>query len=144
VPARFHEQGVRSRLKDKRRLSAFLDTLVRRHMPQVRQVQLHYIFCTDDYLLDINKKFLRHNTLTDIITFNMSDTPAALQGEIYISTDRVRENAGIFSTGYNHELHRVIFHGALHLCGFGDKRQEEQAEMRRREEEALKKYFDGL
>jgi probable rRNA maturation factor len=140
MPARFYEQGVRSRLKERRRLSAFLDTLMRKHRKGLGQVRLSYIFCTDEYLLEINKQFLNHDTFTDIITFDLSETSDTIEGEIYISTERVAENATVFQTSYNRELHRVIFHGALHLCGYRDKKKGEKEEMRRQEEAALKLY----
>ena len=102
---------------------------------------LTYIFCTDVYLLQINKTHLKHNFYTDIITFNLSDTPAAIIGEIYISTDRVRENAQILGLTIKEELHRVIFHGALHLCGYKDKTSKHQQEMRAAEDRYLNLYF---
>lgn len=140
MPAKFYEQDVRSSLKDKRKLSAYLDSLVARHRKEVKKTQLTYIFCTDDYLLEMNQQFLNHDTLTDIITFDMSEQPDILQGEIYISIDRVRENAAKFQVAYLSELHRVVFHGALHLCGFKDKKEADQKEMRRQEDICLKAY----
>lgn len=102
---------------------------------------LDYIFCTDEYLLGINQQFLKHDTLTDIITFDLSDSIDELMGEIYISVERVRENAQKFGVNYNDELHRVIFHGALHLCGFKDKKEADRLEMRRMEDKCLREYF---
>lgn len=140
MPAHFFEQEIKAKLKDKRKLSAYLDTLVHRHL-EVKKIQLNYIFCTDEYLLQINKEYLNHNTLTDIITFDLSEGTSDLVGEIYVSAERVADNAAKFGIGYNEELHRVIFHGALHLCGFKDKKPEEQKEMRRQEDLCLKEYF---
>ena len=83
---------------------------------------LSIVFCSDDFLLNINKTFLNHNYFTDIITFNLSDTNSnVIVGEIYISIDTIRDNAKEFHTTINRELHRVIFHGVLHLCGYADK-----------------------
>jgi probable rRNA maturation factor len=113
---------------------------MRKHRKGLGQVRLSYIFCTDEYLLEINKQFLNHDTFTDIITFDLSETSDTIEGEIYISTERVAENATVFQTSYNRELHRVIFHGALHLCGYRDKKKGEKEEMRRQEEAALKLY----
>ncbi|MBV9961732.1 MAG: rRNA maturation RNase YbeY [Parafilimonas sp.] len=94
--------------------------------------KIHYIFCSDEYLVGINNKFLKHNTLTDVITFPLSSSP--VNAEIYISLERVKENAKIFDTKYETELLRVIIHGALHLCGYDDKRGNDKQIMRRKEE----------
>ncbi|WP_236652834.1 rRNA maturation RNase YbeY [Chitinophaga vietnamensis] len=102
---------------------------------------LHYVFCSDEYLLEINKQFLQHDTYTDIVTFEMSEDPEVTEGEIYISVDRVEENAAKFGVPAYQELHRVIFHGALHLCGYKDKSKKDQELMRAKEDEYLKKYF---
>jgi probable rRNA maturation factor len=141
MPAKFYEQDVKTSLKNKRELSAFLDTLVHKYISEVKAIHLSYIFCNDDYLLQINKEFLSHDTYTDIITFNLSDKKNELAGEIYISFERVKENAGKYFTDYNHELHRVIFHGVLHLCGFKDKKEADKKEMRHMENVCLKEYF---
>ncbi len=141
MPAKFYEQQVRSKLKNKRKLSAYLDVLTHRHLKKLSSVHLTYIFCSDEYLLQMNQEFLKHNTFTDIITFDLSETKNELVGEIYISVDRIAENAAKFSTTYNDELHRVIFHGALHLCGFKDKTEADQKEMQRNENLCLKQYF---
>ena len=141
MPARFHELGVTAKLKDKRRLSAYLDEMVRKHIKKLQKVQLTYIFCSDEYLLGINQQFLKHNTYTDIITFDLGEYEDEVVGEIYISVDRVAENAEKFDTAYNEELHRVIFHGALHLCGYKDKTDTDRKEMRRKEDLCLKQYF---
>jgi probable rRNA maturation factor len=101
---------------------------------------LTYVFCSDEYLLDINRQHLNHDFYTDIITFDLSST-SAITGEIYISTDRVRDNARQLDTLLNEELHRVIFHGALHLCGYRDKTRTEQKEMRKKEDLYLNLYF---
>ena len=85
----------------------------------------------------MNIQFLNHDTLTDIITFNLSEKPAQLQGEIYISTDRVQENAQWHAASFSKELHRVIFHGALHLCGLKDKTASQKTEMRQAEDSSL-------
>ena len=141
MPARFYQQEVNAKLKDKRKLSAFLDALVHKHLKKLTSVQLTYIFCSDEQLLQMNQQFLKHNTFTDIITFDLSESKEELSGEIYISTERVAENAAKFKTTYNEELHRVIFHGALHLCGFKDKTEADSKEMRRNENMCLKNYF---
>ena len=106
--------------------------------------QLRYIFCSDEYLLQINKEHLNHNYYTDIITFDLSETPNATIGEIYISVDRVRDNAQNYEVTFKHELLRVIFHGALHLCGYKDKSTKEEQLMRKAEDKYLKYYFSKV
>lgn len=140
MSARFHEQEVDARLKSRRALSAFLDQLVRTRLPEASKVSLTYIFCSDDELHRINRQFLQHDDYTDIITFDLSDRKAYTQGEIYISVDRVAENAVTFKTTYDRELHRVIFHGALHLCGLRDKKPADQKIMRAAEDAALEAW----
>ena len=102
---------------------------------------LNYIFCTDEYLLEINKTHLKHNYYTDIITFDLSESPGQIIGEVYISTDRVRDNATTLGISIKEELHRVIFHGALHLCGYKDKAPKDQKKMRAAEDGCLNAYF---
>jgi rRNA maturation RNase YbeY len=106
-----------------------------------RLFTLNYIFCSDDYLLEINKTHLQHNYYTDIITFDLSVAPGEIIGEIYISTDRVRDNAVSLGVSIKDELHRVIFHGALHLCGYKDKSPKHLKEMRAAEDLYLSLYF---
>jgi probable rRNA maturation factor len=106
-----------------------------------RLISLVIVFCTDKYLLDINKRFLQHDYYTDIITFNLSDNPNTIEGEIYISVDRIRENAINHNVFLKEELHRVIFHGVLHLCGYRDKSEKEKTLMTTMENKKLKEYF---
>lgn len=141
MPATFTDHEIKAQLKDKRKLSTWLDALVMEHLEGIRKIKLNYIFCTDTYLLSINQQFLQHDTLTDIITFDLSEKENELVGEIYISVDRVKENANIFQAIYNTELHRVIFHGALHLCGFKDKTPTDERLMREMEQKCLDAYF---
>lgn len=136
----YFEETVKSRLKDKRKLSAFLKNLIAEHL-DVKRAELNYIFCDDEYLLEKNKQFLDHDTLTDIITFDLSESDSELVSEIYISVERVAENAEKFKVSYNTELHRVIFHGVLHLCGFKDKAPKDKALMREMEQQCLQLYF---
>lgn len=97
---------------------------------------LTFVFCDDAYLHQLNVKFLNHDTLTDIITFDYNVGKQIL-GEIYISIERVRENANVYSVAFDEELRRVIIHGVLHLCGFKDKTKEEESHMRQKENEYL-------
>ena len=92
-----------------------------------------YVFCTDEYLLGMNEKYLKHDTLTDIITFDYSEK-GKLSGDIFISIDRVKENAGSFNTTFNQELGRVMAHGVLHLSGYKDKNPEDKRMMRSKED----------
>lgn len=97
---------------------------------------LNYIFCSDAYLLDINQKYLGHNTLTDIVTFDHSEDPQMIEGDIFISIERVRENALKFDSEAS-ELKRVMVHGVLHLAGYKDKDKAQKALMRNKENEHL-------
>ncbi len=98
---------------------------------------LSYIFCSDNYLHTLNQQFLNHNTLTDIITFDQSEVPGEIEGDIFISVDRVRQNAGELNLPFEHELNRVIVHGVLHLLGYRDKTPPEKADMRKKEDAYL-------
>jgi rRNA maturation RNase YbeY len=103
--------------------------------------QLSYVFCSDAFLLDMNRSYLRHDTYTDIITFDLTETRGTISGEVYISVDRVRENARTWEQPLYRELHRVIFHGLLHLCGYKDTLKADQSIMRRKEDLYLEQYF---
>jgi rRNA maturation RNase YbeY len=93
---------------------------------------INLIICSDDFLLEINKKHLEHDYYTDIITFNYNENNVVL-GDLFISIDRVKENAKTFRVTTNHELYRVVVHGLLHLIGYGDKSEEEEKIMRSKE-----------
>ncbi len=101
---------------------------------------LYYIFCTDTYLLNINKEFLHHDFYTDIVTFDLSNSPKETIGEIYISIDRVSDNAKTLNITEQQELLRVIIHGALHLCGYKDKKKSEITLMREKEDYFLRLF----
>ena len=103
-----------------------------------KEGEISFIFCNDDYLHKLNVQFLDHDTLTDIISFDAS-LGTLVNGEIYVSTERVAENAVIFGTSVSDELHRVIIHGILHFCGFEDKSEEGVIAMRNAENLALAK-----
>lgn len=106
------------------------------HLEGYEEGEVDFIFCNDDYLYELNVEFLKHDTFTDIISFDYG-VGMQINGEIYISTERVKENAGLFDTEFETELHRVIIHGILHFCGYRDKTDEEKVLMRKKEEEAL-------
>lgn len=99
--------------------------------------ELNFIFCSDEYLLKINKQYLNHDTLTDIITFDNSEIEKQVVGDIFISYERILENASEFSTSEITELHRVIAHGTLHLLGYNDKKPLEKSQMTKKEDHYL-------
>lgn len=98
---------------------------------------LNYIFCSDEYLHKINVDYLDHDTFTDIITFDNSEDEISIEGDIFVSVDRVKENSQTLNTVFDEELKRVIVHGLLHLCGYDDHSVEDKAEMRRLEGEYI-------
>jgi probable rRNA maturation factor len=141
IPAvNFHFLRKRFSFSNSRNLKAFIFSLFKKEKKKLGQ--LDYIFCSDEYLLKINIAHLNHNFYTDIITFDLSDDKKKITGEIYISIDRIKENAVIYKTSFKQELHRVILHGALHLCGYRDKTKAESKEMRRMEDIYLSLLFD--
>ena len=125
-------------LLHRHRLKKYIVSIFRAEGKKIKS--LNYIFCSDRALLDINRQFLSHDFYTDIITFDLSET-GEINAEIYISVDRVRENARKLEVSIQSELHRVIFHGVLHLCGYGDKTGSEKSKMRKGEEFYLTRYF---
>ncbi len=100
---------------------------------------INYIFCDDNYLVEINQQYLDHDTLTDIISFDYS-IGNELHGDIFISIERVRENAVDFNVDFEEELKRVLAHGVLHYCGYKDKSEEDEKLMRQKEEEKMKMF----
>jgi len=138
APVDFHFLEPAS-LKDRQLLKTFLRSLFKKERTKLES--LRYIFCSDKYLLGINQQYLNHDDYTDIITFNLADSSLPVNGEIYISVERVKENARKFNTSFRQELHRVIFHGALHLCGYKDKSSKDEKLMREKENKYLTLYF---
>ncbi len=136
---KFFFQDRKIILRDKTRLKLFIRELFRNEKKPLKS--LSYIFCSDNYLLGINREFLKHDFYTDVITFNFSAIEKEIEGEVYISVDRIKDNAKQEGVLMNEELHRVIFHGALHLCGYKDKKREEILSMRSLEEKNLRLYF---
>ena len=126
-------------LSQRGRLKAFIEQIFRKEGKKLGG--LNYVFCSDKELLKINRDFLQHDYYTDIISFGLSAPNEPVQAEIYISIDRVKENAQTLGVSFRKELHRVIFHGALHLCGYGDKTTKEEAQMRKKEDQYLSKYL---
>ena len=104
-----------------------------------KQGEVSVVFCSDDYLLSLNKKYLNHDYFTDIITFSYNEE-GLISGDLFISIDRAKENAEKNKASFSNELSRLVIHGMLHLCGFNDKSQEEIKTMRLKEEEYLKTF----
>ncbi len=119
------------KLQNKMQLADWIGFVI--HQENRRLGEINYIFCNDSYLLDINIKELNHNTLTDIISFDYT-VGDVISGDIYISTERVHENAEELKNSFLEELHRVIIHGVLHYCGYKDKTDLEKSEMRSKED----------
>nr|MBI1231373.1 rRNA maturation RNase YbeY [Cytophagales bacterium] len=136
MPVRFFEEETTFKLVQKNRYKNWIKQIAKNEGYSMGE--LNYIFCSDEYLLQINVAYLDHDTFTDIITFDQRDDPKEISGEIYISVDRVSENALLFKVPFQTELERVISHGLLHLCGYSDKNKEEKLHMRLKEDEALR------
>ncbi|OJX35569.1 MAG: rRNA maturation RNase YbeY [Flavobacteriia bacterium 40-80] len=117
------------------RISDWISQIVSRETKSLGD--LTYIFCDDEYILDVNRQYLDHDYYTDIITFDYSEG-GVVSGDLFISLDTVRSNSELFSTPFLQELHRVIIHGVLHLCGYKDKSEEDERLMREKENEALR------
>jgi probable rRNA maturation factor len=126
-------------LKERNRLKLFIERLFTQEKKNLGN--LSYIFCSDEHLLGINKDFLKHDFYTDVITFDLGSSNTETEGEVYLSVDRIKDNAKKLDVSFKEELHRVIFHGALHLCGYKDKNKADQIQMRLAENKYLLRYF---
>lgn len=131
----FFSDGITFTLRDKAKVRSWLDRIAATHKKKI--AGLNYVFVSDRKLLGMNQHFLNHNTLTDIITFQNEAPKGSIAGEIFISVDRVKDNAQKFNQSRKEELCRVMAHGLLHLCGFKDKTEKDQRVMRSQEEKAL-------
>lgn len=131
----FFAEDIDFAVPSPRKLSSWIQKAIEKEGFSTKE--LNYIFCSDTYLLNINQQYLAHNTLTDIITFDNSEEDGEVEGDIFISIDRVRENAEKFKTSFFNELCRVVIHGALHLAGYTDKSKDEKELMREKEEAYL-------
>ena len=136
MPVYFHNEGISFPFKNKRQVSSWLNSVVSSFQKELDT--LNIIFCTDKYLLAINKSYLNHNYYTDIITFNYNENNK-ISGDVFISIDRVKENAIEGEIELNDEIHRVIVHGVLHLCGLNDQSKQEKDIMREQENMFLQK-----
>jgi probable rRNA maturation factor len=170
MPITFHQADVKLKLPYKKELKQFITTQIEKAGYKAKNIS--YVFCSDEYLLDINRRFLNHDYYTDIITFPLSEDLKNIESEIYISLFRVMDNSekikdqnskfkvasgkdkmqksrnpnsfDLSSLSFELELQRVVFHGVLHLLGYKDKTRAEQAEMRKQEDLWLKKFKNFL
>lgn len=135
----FFFSGSRPTLGDRLRLKKFIISIFKQEKKQLESIS--FIFTNDEILYKINKEYLARDYYTDIITFELSAKTHPRLSEVYISCERVKENARIHKSSFKEELHRVIFHGVLHLCGYNDKTKKQSKDMRNRENYYLDKYF---
>jgi rRNA maturation RNase YbeY len=133
----FCSEDITFSLKEKLKHKAWLNEVAKQEGKKI--LELSYVFCSDDYLLQINKEYLNHDTLTDIVTFDNSEDPKKIEGDIFISIDRVKENGEKLGTSET-ELTRVMVHGLLHLLGYKDKKKEDKALMTEKEDFYIKQY----
>ncbi len=133
---RFFNEDVPYKLPQKQAVRQWLKTQATLEGKTVGD--LNYIFCSDEYLLRVNREHLEHDYYTDIITFDTAEPGGPIEGDIFISVERVADNAAQFGQDVLVEMHRVLAHGLLHLCGYGDKTPDEQARMREKENEWLR------
>ena len=134
----FHNESVNNKTPSKRLLKAWIKEFVANHGKKVGE--LAFVFCSDEKILEVNQNFLQHDYYTDIITFDYSEG-GVISGDVFISVERVLENAASHQVDYNTELLRVISHGVLHLIGFQDKEEEKKFEMTRNEDLCLSLFF---
>ncbi|HRH52984.1 MAG TPA: rRNA maturation RNase YbeY [Chitinophagales bacterium] len=130
----FVNKKIRFKLKEQERIASWVERVVLMYHKFPGDIQ--YIFCDDTFLAEMNQQYLQHDTLTDIITFNYN-SGHYISGDIFISIDRIKENAATYKTTIEDELHRVMIHGILHLCGLNDKTAKDKKLMQEKENEAL-------
>jgi len=135
----FYFEKVGLTLKERGKLKCFINSLIAKEKKNLNN--LNYIFCNDNALLEINRKYLNHNFYTDVISFDLSSSRKEILADVYISVDRIRENAKSFKTTLKEELHRVMLHGLLHLCGYNDKTEVQRQLIRKKEDFYLNLYF---
>lgn len=136
----FFHDGIKVAIRNRNALKSFVAYIFKKEKIKLELVS--FIFTTDLALLRINKKYLNHNYLTDVITFPLSEPDHPLLADIYISVNRVFENSRMLNVNMVEELHRVIFHGTLHLCGYSDKNKFQKTKMRAKENLYLSQYFN--
>ncbi|MFT4204559.1 MAG: rRNA maturation RNase YbeY [Chitinophagaceae bacterium] len=128
----FHYADRQLNIADKTNIKATVEYIFKLEKKKLNHID--YIFCSDEYLLDVNRQFLQHDFYTDIVTFDLSETKKETIGEVYISIDRIKDNAVKLKQPLKNEKLRVIFHGALHLCGYKDKTDKDSKIMRSKED----------
>ena len=136
----FYFNEVRFTLRSRKLLKETIENVFKRNNIKVRSV--FFIFCTDEFLLKVNQDYLSHDYYTDIITFDLSNDNE-VEGEIYISVERVKENANSHNVPFILEIYRVVFHGVLHLCGFRDKTMIQKKRMRKEEDKCIRQLLDA-
>lgn len=132
---RFFNEDVAYKLPQKQATRQWLKQQAEREGYAVGD--LNYIFCSDEHLLQVNRDYLQHDYYTDIITFDQSEEEGKIEGDIFVSVERVADNAVQMGVAAEQEMRRVLAHGFLHLCGYGDKTDEEVKQMRHKEDEWL-------
>lgn len=128
---RFFKEDTSFELPEKHKVKTWLKSIVIQEGKQIGE--LSYIFCSDEYLLQVNREYLDHDYYTDIITFDNAEEEEQIEGDIFVSIDRVRDNASTLQVPFEIELRRVLAHGVLHLCGYKDKSSDEEQLMRAKE-----------
>ncbi len=131
----FFQEGISFDLKPKNKFKSWLRNIASSEGFSI--IELNYIFCTDEYLYNINLEYLKHDTYTDIITFDNSEKKGKIEGDIFVSIERIRDNAADSKIEFDTELKRVLSHGLLHLMGYRDKTKEEKNTMRLMENKAI-------
>jgi probable rRNA maturation factor len=131
----FFTEDVKFKVRNPRSVKTWIKRAIDQEGKTLKQ--LNYIFCSDKHLLTINRDYLNHHSLTDIITFDNSENNGWIEGDVFISVDRVLENSIGYNVEFDEELHRVMIHGALHLVGYADKSKPQKAQMRKKEDAYL-------
>ena len=134
----FFSEDIDFTLKEKQKVRQWIGSTIKAEGFK-RVGELNFVLCSDAYLLEINRQYLDHDTFTDIVTFDSSEDEGVIAGDIFISVERTMENAKKFNVSERDELHRVIIHGILHLCGYYDKKKEDKTLMTEKEDYYLAK-----
>ncbi|WP_114748312.1 rRNA maturation RNase YbeY [Pleomorphovibrio marinus] len=140
MPIRFFTEDIEFSLPQKRKHQKWVAEIIREKNLNVGEI--NYVFCSDKYLHEVNLEYLNHDNYTDIITFDQSESEKEISGDVFISIDRVKENAELQNVAFIEELRRVLSHGLLHLMGYKDKTKTESNQMREQENAALVKFIN--
>ena len=139
MPIFFHNDEISFDLKGKRKIKDWINAVIAGY--DKKSGDINYVFCSDESLYNINKQRLKHNYYTDIITFDLSESETIVEGDLFLSIDRIRDNSLALGESFDNELYRVMIHGILHLLGYRDKTDNEQQQMRQQENKALKLFL---